>query len=105
MTARKQRLTVTVDPDLIEAGNRAVAGGLAGSLSAWVNVALEARAAQDRKLQSLSEAIADYEAEFGEISADEIAAQGRADREAAVVVRGAGAPSTAGAKPCRRGAA
>jgi hypothetical protein len=36
----------------------------------------------------LRAAIGDYEAEFGEITADEIAAQQRADREDAIVVRG-----------------
>jgi hypothetical protein len=88
MTSRKERLTVTVDPDLVEAGNRAVSAGLADSLSAWVNQALAARAIQDRRLEALSEAIADYEAEHGEITADEMAAQERRDRETAVVVRG-----------------
>ncbi len=81
-------MTVTVDPELVEAGNRAVADGRAGSLSAWVNAALAERAARDRKLQLLAAAIEDYEAEFGEITGEEIAAQVRADRESAVVVRG-----------------
>ena len=53
MTARKERLTVTVDPDLIEAGNQAVAAGLAESLSGWVNAALVERTIRDRRLQSL----------------------------------------------------
>lgn len=88
MTQRKQRITVTIDPDLIEAGNRAVAAGQADSLSGWVNEALAERAVRDRKLRSLSAAVADYEAEFGAITAGEIAAQRRADREAATVVRG-----------------
>jgi glycerol dehydrogenase-like iron-containing ADH family enzyme len=88
MTPRKERLTVTVDPDLIEAGNAAVSAGLADSLSAWVNTALAARAAQDRRLRALAAAVADYESQFGEITEQEIAAQRRADREAAVVVRG-----------------
>ena len=87
MTARKQRLTVTVDPDLIKAGNRAVASGDANSLSGWVSTALSEKAERDWKLQHLAAAIADYEAEFGEITAGEIAAQRRADREDAVVVR------------------
>ncbi len=90
MTARKQRLTVTIDPDLVEAGNRAVSAGQAASLSGWVNEALAERAVRDRRLQSLSAAIADYEAEFGEITSEEVSAQRRADREAAVVVRGRG---------------
>lgn len=88
MTQRKQRLTVTIDPDLIEAGNAAVAAGQADSLSGWVNEALAQRADRDLKMRSLSDAITDYEAEFGEITPEEIAAQRRADRGAATVVRG-----------------
>lgn len=88
MSVRKSRLTVTVDPNLIDAGNQAVASGLADSLSAWVNTALEAKTAQDRRLRSLAEAVNDYENQFGGITAEEIAAQRREDREDAVVVRG-----------------
>src|SRR5260370_28696752 len=88
MSSRKERLTVTVDPELIEAGNDAVAAGLAESLSGWVNAALAARAVRDRQLRSLAEAVADYEARFGPISGEEIAARQRADREAAGVVSG-----------------
>lgn len=88
MTPRKRRLTVTVDPELVEAGNRAVAAGRADSLSAWVSTALSDRARRDQQLEHLHHAIADYEAEFGEITAEEMAAQRRADREDAVVVRG-----------------
>ena len=88
MTRRKERLTVTVDPDLVKAGNRAVAAGLAVSLSGWVNDALAARAAHDQRLQALAEAISAYETEHGAISTAEIAAQERRDREAALVVRG-----------------
>jgi hypothetical protein len=90
MTKRKDRLTVTVDPELVTAGNAAVERGMADSLSAWVNEALAERAARDRKLLAMSEAVAAYEAEHGEITAAEIAAQQRADRQAAVVARGAG---------------
>lgn len=88
MTPRKRRLTVTVDPELIEAGNRAVASGAAESLSAWVSLALYDKARRDQQLKHLRDAIADYEAEFGEIRTEDIAAQRRADREDAVVVRG-----------------
>jgi hypothetical protein len=91
MTKRKERLTVTVDPELVAAGNAAVKRGIADSLSAWVNEALAERAARDHKLLAMSEAIETYEAEHGEITAAEIAAQARADRLAAVVVRGSGA--------------
>jgi hypothetical protein len=88
MTKRKARLTVTVDDELVAAGNAAVERGAADSLSAWVNEALAARAERDRRLAAMSDAIAVYEAEFGEITEAEIAAQHRADRAAAVVIRG-----------------
>jgi len=88
MTNRKERLTVTVDPHLIEAGNQAVAAGLAESLSGWVNAALVEQAMRDRRLQSLSDAITAFEADHGEITANEMATQARRDREEAVVVRG-----------------
>jgi glycerol dehydrogenase-like iron-containing ADH family enzyme len=88
MTQRKSRITVTVDPELVEAANRAVASGAADSLSAWVSAALTDRARRDQQLARLGESIADYEAEFGEITAEEIARQKRTDRQNAVVVRG-----------------
>ncbi len=105
MTA-KQRLTVTVDPELVAAGNRAVASGSAPSLSAWVSAALAEQARRDRKLEELRAAIADYEAEFGEITAEEIAAQRRKDREDAAVVRGRrpSAPRSAGRTKTTRSA-
>src|SRR5437763_1383186 len=67
----KDRLTVTVDPQLVEAGNAAVAEGRAGSLSAWVNLALHERAAKDRRLRALAEAGAAYESAFGVVQAAE----------------------------------
>ncbi|MEA2716701.1 MAG: hypothetical protein QOI99_1018 [Actinomycetota bacterium] len=81
-------MTVTVDPGLVDAGNQAVADGRADSLSGWVNDALAERARRDARLRALAAAVADYEAEFGEITDEEIAAQARADRASAVVVRG-----------------
>ena len=105
MTTRKERLTVTVDPDLIEAGNQAVAAGLADSLSGWVNAALVERAIRDRRLRSLSDAITTYEADHGQITADEMATQARRDREEAVVVRGSRRTSKAPAGRVGRGAA
>ena len=98
MRTTKERLTVTVDPHLVEAANDAVADGRAESLSAWVNLALAERAAKDRRLRAMGDAIATYEAQFGEITAEELAAQRRADRGAARVVRG---PSKAAARTRR----
>lgn len=88
MSARKERLTVTVDPALIEAGNDAVAEGRVESLSAWVNAALAAKVATERRLAALAAAVDAYEQRFGAISAQELADQARMDRESALVVRG-----------------
>jgi hypothetical protein len=88
MTAKKHRLTVTVDSELIEAGRRAVESGQAESVSGWVSAALEEKIRRDRQLALLATAVADYEEEFGQITADEIATQRKADRQGATVVRG-----------------
>ncbi len=88
MSMRKERLTVTIDADLMEAGNDAVAEGRAESLSGWVNAALAERVTKERRLAALAEAVTAYEEKFGAISARELVDQKRADREAAVVVRG-----------------
>jgi predicted flap endonuclease-1-like 5' DNA nuclease len=101
----KERLTVTVDPHLIRAGNAAVDEGQVESLSAWVNLALADRVAKERRLRALGDAIADYEAEFGVITPDELAAQDRADRASALVVRGAASRAAGRTRRHRRGAA
>jgi len=92
MKRTKERLTVTVDRALIRAGNRAVSAGQAQSLSGWVNLALSERAAKERRLVAMAEAISAYEHEHGEISAEEMEEQERADRRAAVVVKKRTAP-------------
>ena len=101
----KERLTVTVDPHLIQAGAEAVSEGRVDSLSAWVNLALSERAAQDRRLRALGEAIAHYEAEFGVITAAELAEQARMDRASARVVRGSRQRTVHRPRQRRRGAA
>jgi len=83
----KERLTVTVDSELIEAANKAVTEGRVASLSGWVNLALTERAAKERRLRALAEAVASYEQEFGEITDAELAGQDRADRRNAIAVR------------------
>lgn len=88
MTQHKGRLTVTVDRTLIAAASAAVAAGRADSLSGWVNSALSERAAKEKRLRALASAVHSFEAEFGLISPAELAAQERADRRSAVVVRG-----------------
>lgn len=78
---------MTIDPSLRVAATRAVGEGRAGSLSAWVNQALVERAAKDRRLRALADAVAAFEAEFGEITSAELALQERLDRRDATVVR------------------
>ena len=102
MIVKKERLTVTVDPAFIEAGNDAVAEGRVESLSAWVNAALAAKVAMERRLVALAEAVAAYEKRFGAISAQELADQARADRESAVVVRGKSRPVKRKARRARQ---
>ena len=94
MTA-KHRLSVTIDADLIVAGQAAVAAGEAESVSAWVNEALRLKAEQDRRLRALDQFIAAYEAEHGEITDEQMDAAVRSMRERAIVVRG-GAPGDNG---------
>ena len=84
----KERLTVTLDPSLIHAGNEAIADGVAESMSAWVSLALADRVAKERRERAMLVAVAAYEAEFGEITAAEMDAQRRADQRASRVVRG-----------------
>ena len=88
----KARLTVTVDRELVEAGGAAVAAGEADSLSGWVNLAMAERAAKERRLHAMADAVALYEEEFGQISPAELVAQKRADRRSAIIVRGSPKP-------------
>ena len=83
----KERLTVTVDSELIEAATQAVSEGRVASVSGWVNLALAERAAKERRLRALAEALSVYEHEFGEITAAELAAQERSDRRNVISVR------------------
>jgi len=84
----KRRLTVTVDEDVLAAVEAAVAEGTAESASGWVNSALRDRVLHEQRLRALDEAIADYEAEFGEITDSEMKAAQREARERALIVRG-----------------
>lgn len=87
--ATKERLSVSIDPHLIEAGRAAVKAGRSDSLSAWVNEALERQAAHERRLRALDEFFGAYEEEHGEITAAEMEAARRRFKERAIVVRGA----------------
>lgn len=84
----KTRLSVTVDADLIAASQAAVRAGEAESVSAWVNDALRLKVEHDRRLRGVDDFVAAFEAEYGEISDEEMDAAYRASKARAIVVRG-----------------
>jgi Arc/MetJ-type ribon-helix-helix transcriptional regulator len=84
----KQRLSVSVDSDLIEAAEDAVSSGRTDSVSAWVNEALRSKLDQDRRLEALANFISAYEAKHGEITAEEMHHATRRARSTAIAVRG-----------------
>jgi len=96
----KQRLSASVDADLIQAAEAAVARGRFDSVSAWVNEALRLKREQDRRLEALGTFVAAYEAEHGEISAEEMRDATRRAAGRALVVRPM--PAKALPRPGRR---
>jgi Arc/MetJ-type ribon-helix-helix transcriptional regulator len=80
----KQRLSASVDAHLVAAAEQAVQRGRAKNLSAWVNDAMRLKVDHDRRLAALASFIEAYEAEHGEISAEEIRLAERNARERAV---------------------
>ncbi len=85
--SEKRRLSVSVDADLVEAGQATVSAGYADSLSGWVNTALRRQVEHDRRLRGIDEFIRAYEAEHGEITKAEMDQAARATRARAIVVR------------------
>jgi Arc/MetJ-type ribon-helix-helix transcriptional regulator len=96
----KQRLSASVDAELVAVAQEAVAQGQAESMSAWVNDALRLKAGHDRRLRALDDFVAAHEAEHGEITEEEMREAARRARGRAVVVRGKPAPRQA---PAGRG--
>jgi Arc/MetJ family transcription regulator len=79
MSVRK--LTVSIDESLIADATRAAKAETGGNLSAYIADALQTKL----RLRLMSEAIAQYEAEHGELSAAEVAAARRKLVDAGVV--------------------
>jgi Arc/MetJ-type ribon-helix-helix transcriptional regulator len=100
----KERLSASVDAELVAAAQEAVARGQAESVSAWVNDALRLKADHDRRLAALDEFLAAYEAEHGEITEQEMHDAARKAKAGAVVVRGR-PTDRSGGQPAGRGAA
>lgn len=84
----KRRLSASVDADLLQAAEAAVSGGGADSVSAWVNDALRLKLTHDARLAALASFISEYEADHGEITAEEIRLAGRRASASAIPVRG-----------------
>jgi hypothetical protein len=84
---QRERLSATVEAELLAAGRAAVAEGRAESLSAWVNEALRRQSEHDRRIQALDAFLAAYESEHGEITDDEMREAARRSRARAVVIR------------------
>lgn len=96
MTSR-ERLSATVEADLLDAGRQAVAEGRAESISSWVNSALRRQAEHDGRMRGLDEFLEAYESEHGEITEQEMQDAARRSRSRAVVVR------TSSERPRRKG--
>ena len=88
MSATKQRLSASVDADLIGAAEAAAKRGEVANVSAWVNDAMRLKLEHDHRLQALAQFVEEYEEEFGEITAAEMESAEREARARAVVVRG-----------------
>jgi Arc/MetJ-type ribon-helix-helix transcriptional regulator len=100
----KERLSASVDADLVAMAQEAVAQGRAESVSAWVNEALRLKVAHDRRLRAMDEFVAAFEAGHGQITEAEMSEAARRARGRAVVVRGEPVPDHKGG-PGERGAA
>jgi Arc/MetJ-type ribon-helix-helix transcriptional regulator len=84
----KQRLSASVDSDLLAAAERAVAEGLAENVSAWVNAAMRRQMEHEHRMRALADFVAAYESKHGTITGDEMTAARRRARSRAIVVRG-----------------
>ncbi len=84
----KQRLSVSVDADLLAAAEQAAKRGEAPTLSAWVNDALRLKLEHDTRLRAGAAFLAEYEAEHGPITAADREAAAREAKRRAIPVRG-----------------
>lgn len=78
----KGRITITVEVDLLNHVQSAVQAGACRSVSEWIGQAIEEQLAKDARLAAMDEWIAEFEAEHGPITDEEIAEQRQRDREA-----------------------
>ena len=83
----KQRLSASVDAELLQLAQSAVEAGRAESVSAWVNDALRLKAEHERRMEALDSFLAAYEAEHGVITETEMDEAARRARGRAAVIR------------------
>lgn len=83
----KKRVTITVDEDILQVAAQAASDGSADSVSSWISEAMVHRHATEQRLAALSHLVAEYEAEHGAITAEELERQAQADRDGAAAVR------------------
>jgi hypothetical protein len=88
MKAAKRRLSASVDGDLLREAEAAAKRGDVANVSAWVNEAMRLKVEQEQGLAQLAAVIADFEAEHGEITEEDMERATRAARSQAVSVRG-----------------
>ena len=88
MKGPKLRLSASVDADLLGAAEAATKRGEVANVSTWVNDAMRLKVEHDRGLAELAAVIADFEAEHGKITDEEMELAARAARSRAVSVRG-----------------
>jgi hypothetical protein len=107
MKSRKRRLSASVDADLLATAESAAKRGDVANVSVWVNEAMRLKAQHDRGLAELAAVIADFEAEHGEITEEEMEKAERMVRARAISVRGARAGESRApwrpSRPRRRG--
>ncbi len=84
---QKERVTVTIEFDLLDEVRAFVKEGTCRSLSEWINEAIAERLAEDRRLAVLRQMIAEYEAEHGVITEEDMAAVAQRDRDEATAYR------------------
>lgn len=83
----KQRVTITIELDLLEGAQDAVNQGRCRSLSQWIGEAIADQLDKERRLALLAELIAEYEEEHGVITEEEVEERIRKDKEEAAVHR------------------
>ena len=84
---QKERLSASVDSELISAAEEAVKRGRSPSVSAWVNEALRLKLDHERRLEALTAFVTSYESEHGEITPEEMRQATRRARASAIAVR------------------